>query len=54
MIKEAKAKQLTNSQIIELRSRLQAFREGRMKTISGENLHNKLIQKTWFFFMNTF
>ncbi|MEN0049834.1 MAG: addiction module protein [Bacteroidota bacterium] len=45
---EEEADQLTNPQIEELKNRLKAFREGRMKTISGKDLHQKLTQKYGF------
>ncbi|MEM8523728.1 MAG: addiction module protein [Bacteroidota bacterium] len=48
LAEEEQESHLTNAQVTELKSRLQAFREGRMRTISGKDLHQKLTQKYGF------
>lgn len=45
---EEQTNQLFDSQIAELKNRLKAFREGRMRTITGKDLHEKLTQKYGF------
>ncbi|MEM9886446.1 MAG: addiction module protein [Bacteroidota bacterium] len=43
IVAEEHSTELSTTQVTELKNRLEAFRRGRMKTISGKELHRRML-----------